>query len=69
MKVTDAISGGNVCVGTFGGLLLSVFGNILVADMVKTAILAAVGAVVSFGVSVMLRAFSKRCRNTNRLLS
>ena len=66
MRLPDAISAGNVYAGTLGGTLLSVFGNILVADIVKTAILAAVGAVVSFGMSVMLKGLSKRCRNTNR---
>ena len=66
MKLPDAISAGNVYAGTLGGTLISVCGNIFMADIVKTAILATVGAAVSFGVSVMLRALSKRYRNNER---
>jgi len=62
MKLPDAVPVGNVYAGTFGGMLFSVFGNILAADMVKTAILAAIGAVVSFGVSAGLRAIFNRHR-------
>jgi len=53
MKLPETIS--NVYAGTIGGTLLSVFGSIGALDMLKTAILAAIGAAVSFGVSAGLR--------------
>jgi len=62
MRLPDAIPVGNVYAGTFGGMLFSVFGNILAADIAKTAILAAIGAVVSFVVSATLRAVFNRHR-------
>lgn len=41
--------------GTIGGTLLTILVNIKGADLVKTAILAAVGAVVSFTVTLVLK--------------
>jgi hypothetical protein len=41
--------------GTVGGTLLTIVCNIHIADLTKTAVLAAVGAVVSFAVSISLR--------------
>ncbi|MFY0608518.1 MAG: hypothetical protein JXR10_17510 [Cyclobacteriaceae bacterium] len=50
--------------GTVGGTLLSIIPNLNSADLVKTAILAAVGALVSFTISILLKwvvkAFGKR---------
>ena len=66
MKLPDAISTGNVYAGTLGGTLMSVLGNVLTADIVKTAILAAVGAVVSFCVSVVLRGLNELYRKSKR---
>ncbi|WP_170852577.1 hypothetical protein [Sphingobacterium wenxiniae] len=40
--------------GTLGGTICSLFGSITLDDMVKTAVLAAVGAIVSFFVSSLL---------------
>ena len=62
MRLPDVITVGNVYAGTFGGTLLSLFGNIFTVDLVKTAILAAIGAIVSFMVSAGLRAIFKRHR-------
>ena len=46
--------------GFLGGTLFSAFFNITVNDLVFTVVMAAVGAVVSFGVSVVLkRVFSR----------
>ena len=46
--------------GFLGGTLFSAFFNITVDDLVFTVVMAAVGAVVSFGVSVVLkRVFSR----------
>lgn len=41
--------------GTAGGTLLTIFANITKEDLIKTAILAAIGAVVSFGVTLVLK--------------
>ena len=45
--------------GTFGGILLGVFPSLLLGDVLKTILLAIVGAVVSFCVSLVLARFSK----------
>ena len=42
-------------VGTTSGTLLSIVPNILSEDILKTVILAAVGAIVSFSVSLFLK--------------
>jgi hypothetical protein len=46
--------------GTAGGTLLTIFANINSTDIFKTAILAAIGAVVSFTVTIFLKALIKR---------
>lgn len=46
--------------GTAGGTLLTILANITSEDIIKTAILAAVGAVVSFGVTLALKLLLKR---------
>lgn len=46
--------------GTLGGTLLTVFMSIDTSDLVKTAVLSFIGAVVSFAVSVALKWITKR---------
>ncbi|MEQ8472548.1 MAG: hypothetical protein RIC35_15260 [Marinoscillum sp.] len=50
--------------GTIGGTLLSIVPNLTGADIAKTVILAAIGAVVSFALSILMKwivkAFGKR---------
>jgi len=46
--------------GTAGGTLLTIFSNISSADVIKTIILAAIGAAVSFTVTIFLKALIKR---------
>ena len=41
--------------GTIGGLALSVLPNLTSADVLKTIVLAFIGAVVSFGVTLLLK--------------
>ncbi|HTC00224.1 MAG TPA: hypothetical protein VK705_06035 [Ferruginibacter sp.] len=41
--------------GTASGTLLTIFANIHSADLVKTAVLAAIGAMVSFSVTLCLK--------------
>lgn len=48
--------------GTAGGTLLTIFANISSADVIKTIILAAVGAAVSFTVTIFLKALIKRLK-------
>ena len=43
--------------GTIGGTLLTIFANIKSEDLVKTAILAGIGAIVSFSVTMLLKLF------------
>jgi len=52
----------NLKVGTAGGTLLVVLVNIQSADIIKTAILSATGALVSFIVSFILKKLAKRHR-------
>lgn len=48
--------------GTVSGTALTVVVNIGSSDIIKTAVLAAIGAVVSFGVSVVLKWLTKRLK-------
>lgn len=48
--------------GTIGGTLLTIVANIRSEDLVKTGILAAVGAVVSFGVTMFLKFLIRRSK-------
>ena len=46
--------------GTAGGTFLSIVPNIESEDIVKTIILATVGAVVSFTISLLLKSINKK---------
>ena len=48
--------------GIAGGTLLAIFVNIQYTDVLKTALLAAIGAVVSFCVTMCLKLLIKRIR-------
>jgi mannitol-specific phosphotransferase system IIBC component len=48
--------------GTAGGTLLTIIANITSEDIIKTAILAAVGAVVSFTVTILLKLLMKKVK-------
>ena len=47
-------------VGTFGGLALSIIPNLTSADVLKTIVLAFIGAVVSFGVTLLLKQLTSK---------
>jgi hypothetical protein len=47
-------------IGTAGGTFLSVLPNLDSDDVLKTVLLAAVGAIVSFGISMVLKFVIKR---------
>jgi mannitol-specific phosphotransferase system IIBC component len=46
--------------GTAGGTLLTIFANIHSEDVIKTAVLACIGAVVSFMISLFIKWMSKK---------
>ena len=46
--------------GTFGGFALSVIPNLTSADVLKTIVLALIGAVVSFGVTLLLKQMTSK---------
>jgi hypothetical protein len=46
--------------GTAGGTFLSIIPNIQSADVLKTVVLAALGAVVSFTISLVLKSIIKK---------
>jgi hypothetical protein len=48
--------------GTAGGTLLTIFANISTEDISKTIVLAGVGAIVSFGVTLLLKVILKKFR-------
>jgi hypothetical protein len=48
--------------GTAGGILLTIFANISGEDLLKTAVLAGVGAVLSFEVTLCLKFMIRRFR-------
>jgi hypothetical protein len=49
--------------GTAGGTFLSVVPNLNSEDVLKTVLLAAVGAIVSFGISMVLKFVIKKCKD------
>ena len=55
MKIMDTSTGSNTRMGTAGGTLLVVLLHIKADEVVKTIILAVIGAVVSYGTSVCLK--------------
>lgn len=54
MSTHNNIESGTI-LGTISGTVLTVLVNIGSSDIIKTAVLAALGAVVSFGVSLLLK--------------
>ena len=52
----------NTKAGTLGGTFLTIVVNIQSSDLLKTGILAAIGAVVSFGVTLFLKFLIKRIK-------
>jgi mannitol-specific phosphotransferase system IIBC component len=49
-----------LAIGTAGGTFLSVLSNIHSADIIKTVLLAALGAIVSFTISLLLKRVIKK---------
>ena len=61
MASNHHIEGGTI-LGTVSGTGLTLLANIGSSDLLKTAVLAAIGAVVSFCVSVSLKWLAKKLR-------
>jgi len=55
----------NQSAGTFGGTILAIVGVMDFNDMLKTVVLAAVGAIVSFIVSAILKRIFKSKKKKN----
>ena len=55
----------NQSAGTVGGTILAIVGVVDPGDMLKTAVLAAIGAVVSFIVSAILKYLFKSKKKKN----
>lgn len=56
------LSSNPTLMGTAGGTFLSVVPNLDSEDVLKTVLLAAIGAIVSFGISLVLKFFIKKYR-------
>jgi subtilase family serine protease len=60
MKICQEMESNNTLqVGTASGTLLSIVPSIASEDIIKTIILAVVGAIISFAVSLLLKWFTK----------
>ncbi|WP_200878612.1 hypothetical protein [Sphingobacterium sp. ML3W] len=46
--------------GTFGGVLMGIYPALIMGDILKTILLASIGAIVSFCVSLLLGSLTKR---------
>lgn len=56
----------NTKAGTAGGTLLTVFFNIRSEDLLKTIILAGIGAAVSFSITLLLKHLFKKIKNDSQ---
>jgi len=61
-RMTTHNGNGGTVAGTAGGTLLTIFANIHSEDVVKTVVLACIGAVVSFTISVGMKWIAKKMR-------
>ena len=52
----------NTKAGTAGGTILTIIFNITSEDLIKTAVLAAIGAVISFSVTLLLKFLLKKIK-------
>jgi mannitol-specific phosphotransferase system IIBC component len=64
-QMTTHSNHGGTVAGTAGGTLLTIFANIHSEDIVKTAVLACIGAVVSFIISITMKWISKKMRRSS----
>lgn len=61
-KMNQQYFDSNTKAGTAGGTLLTILANINSEDLLKTVILAALGAAVSFSVTLLLKLLIKRLK-------
>ena len=62
MSTHNNIESGTI-LGTVSGTVLTIAVNVGSSDIIKTVILAALGAIVSFSVSVLLKWIVKKLKN------
>lgn len=62
VSMTTPNSNGGTVAGTAGGTLLTIFANIHSEDVIKTAVLACIGAIVSFTISVGMKWIAKKLK-------
>jgi urea transporter len=60
--MNDQSAIGSAKMSTVGGILTVIFMNINAVDIMKTAVLATIGAVVSFFISILLKYLLSRWR-------
>jgi hypothetical protein len=60
---TNFPSDGNIRSGTIGGTVLVLLLQLTTSEMLKTAVLAAIGAAVSFIVSLLLKWLVRKLKN------
>lgn len=53
--MSDQLYSSGMRAGTIGGTVVAIIANIAAAELFKTAVLAAVGAAVSFSISVVMK--------------
>lgn len=61
--MTEHSNHGGTVAGTATGTLLTIFANIHSEDIVKTTLLACVGAIVSFTISLMLKWIARKFKS------
>jgi mannitol-specific phosphotransferase system IIBC component len=64
VSMTAHNNNGGTVAGTAGGTLLTIFANIHSEDVVKTAVLACIGAVVSFTISIGMKWLARKLRKS-----
>jgi hypothetical protein len=60
LRKTKTEMDNKILMGTVGGTFLSVVPNLSSDDIVKTVVLASVGAIVSFTISLLLKSLNKK---------
>jgi hypothetical protein len=58
--MTSSTGNSSTAAGTAGGTLLTIFANVHSEDVMKTTVLACIGAVVSFMISLVLKWAAKK---------
>lgn len=60
--MAEEINTSNTRIGTLGGMMVVLFFKVDMSEILHTALLAAVGAIASFGISVLLKFILQKFR-------